>query len=279
MDVRQFFIRKAIGSIVIVVVLVGGFFLSNNYFNQENQGDDVFVEPSRAFLEGEYVCLPYKDATEITTEEVECEPGIRTNAGEYYAVNFFLMSQTQTPLEKGQRFSAKGAVTPIERLGTNQWQKYEVMGIFSVTDSVILLGDGVESYACPADAKLCPDGSYVGRDGSQCEFKKCPSLVAEPVEVVATLGDNVTVMNLTISPQEIVSDSRCPAEVECVWAGTVEVRTNLETQVSHGEPVLVLGEAQVFDNYSITLVGVTPKKTQAVIPEESYEFTYSVSLK
>lgn len=29
------------------------------------------------------------------------------------------------------------------------------------------------AVACPADAKQCPDGSYVGRSGNRCEFV-CP---------------------------------------------------------------------------------------------------------
>lgn len=29
---------------------------------------------------------------------------------------------------------------------------------------------------CPADAKLCPDGSSVGRSGPKCEFAPCPTL-------------------------------------------------------------------------------------------------------
>src|SRR3989344_5945198 len=28
--------------------------------------------------------------------------------------------------------------------------------------------------ACTMEAKLCPDGSYVGRTGPNCEFAKCP---------------------------------------------------------------------------------------------------------
>jgi hypothetical protein len=32
----------------------------------------------------------------------------------------------------------------------------------------------VEPVACTADAKLCPDGSYVGRSGPNCEFDPCP---------------------------------------------------------------------------------------------------------
>lgn len=33
---------------------------------------------------------------------------------------------------------------------------------------------GVEVVACTMDAKQCPDGSYVGRTGPQCEFAPCP---------------------------------------------------------------------------------------------------------
>lgn len=31
-----------------------------------------------------------------------------------------------------------------------------------------------EPSACPQDAKLCPDGSSVGRIGPNCEFAPCP---------------------------------------------------------------------------------------------------------
>ncbi len=32
-----------------------------------------------------------------------------------------------------------------------------------------------KNTACTADAKLCPDGSYVGRTGSDCQFAACPT--------------------------------------------------------------------------------------------------------
>lgn len=31
-----------------------------------------------------------------------------------------------------------------------------------------------EGVMCTQDAKLCPDGSYVGRTGPRCEFAPCP---------------------------------------------------------------------------------------------------------
>ena len=31
-----------------------------------------------------------------------------------------------------------------------------------------------ENKACTLDAKICPDGSYVGRSGPNCDFVSCP---------------------------------------------------------------------------------------------------------
>jgi len=33
---------------------------------------------------------------------------------------------------------------------------------------------GQEQHACTLEAKLCADGSYVGRVGPNCEFASCP---------------------------------------------------------------------------------------------------------
>ncbi len=40
-------------------------------------------------------------------------------------------------------------------------------------DSVLPLSTP-SSKACTLEAKLCPDGSYVGRTGPNCEFSPCP---------------------------------------------------------------------------------------------------------
>jgi hypothetical protein len=32
----------------------------------------------------------------------------------------------------------------------------------------------IEPVACPMDAKICPDGTGVGRTGPKCEFAPCP---------------------------------------------------------------------------------------------------------
>lgn len=136
MTPRQFFLGRAIGLLVLLGIagLVWAFYALNNYIYQEKQGDGVAVEPYRATLSGEYVCLPLKDATDPQTDE--CAFGLKTESGEYYAIDFNLMSQHHAPLSAGDRILANGVITPIERLSTDHWQRYPIEGIFSVTDSL-----------------------------------------------------------------------------------------------------------------------------------------------
>ena len=43
--------------------------------------------------------------------------------------------------------------------------------------------NGQEPVACTMDAKQCPDGSFVGREGPDCEFAACPPLPEVPDDV------------------------------------------------------------------------------------------------
>lgn len=113
-----------------LAVLVGVFLVFNAYIYYEKQGENTF-EPYRAELSGEYVCLPYKD--DSRKEQPGCAFGMKTESGEYYAIDFGLMSQTPPEISLGVRFEASGVVTPIERLSSDHWRAYEAKGIFSVT--------------------------------------------------------------------------------------------------------------------------------------------------
>lgn len=39
---------------------------------------------------------------------------------------------------------------------------------------------GLEGQACTMEAKICPDGTAVGREGPNCEFAACPKPAPEP---------------------------------------------------------------------------------------------------
>lgn len=64
--------------------------------------------------------------------------------------------------------------------------------------------DGPEGPGCTEDAKLCPDGSAVGRSGPDCEFDPCPGEAPPPdggAEGGAEGGDEVVcTMDAKICP-------------------------------------------------------------------------------
>ena len=50
-----------------------------------------------------------------------------------------------------------------------------VLGIIAAA-ALIFASDKFPPKVCTADAKLCPDGSYVGRNPyNNCQFRPCPT--------------------------------------------------------------------------------------------------------
>ncbi len=235
------------------------------------------VQPRRMTLSGEYTCLPFKDSISAIKE---CIPALKTDNGKYYTIDPGLMSQLPPQVAMGDRIEGTGMMTPVEMLSTEHWRKYNITGLFSVTDSMKKLNAEPISYTCDQDGKICPDGSTVGRTGSDCNFRACPAPEAITTTLTTSMGQMVTGMHVSITPNKIVSDSRCPQSVQCIWAGTVEVKATSATEVSHGESTYKLGEPRTFGIYNITLTDVTPyPKEPGTIATSSYRFTFRVDKK
>lgn len=137
-----------------------------------------------------------------------------------------------------------------------------------------------EVVACTMEAKMCPDGSYVGRIGPSCEFAPCPSVVM-PVETSATLeaqlGETVSAFGVVLTPEVVLEDSRCPIDVVCIQAGTVRIRTALVSGMGTSVQEMVLGETYTTEAESITFVSVSPTPISTdVVDQESYQFTFLV---
>jgi hypothetical protein len=49
-----------------------------------------------------------------------------------------------------------------------------------------LLTPTPKQRACTQEAKICPDGSSVGRTGPNCEFAACPVVSETPIETIMT---------------------------------------------------------------------------------------------
>ncbi len=127
---------------------------------------------------------------------------------------------------------------------------------------------------CTAEAKLCPDGSAVGRTGPHCSFAACPNET-----VTSTIGlsllDSGTLSGVTLRPLAILEDSRCPRGVVCIWAGRVVVQTEVTIGKVVSKLDLTLGQSVSYEGAVIELVEVTPEK----IPDsaaDTYHFKFTV---
>jgi len=93
----------------------------------------------------------------------------------------------------------------------------------------------------------------------------------------AALNQTAIVNGLRIRPISVIEDSRCPAQVQCVWAGRLVVRARMTgdgwTQIRDFE----LGMFQAVDRYRVTLVRAEPPKAApGKIDPRAYRFTFDV---
>lgn len=130
---------KKLSIIIGVTLILFGIFAFANQQNQKTPENKITITPTptidtpqKVTLKGEVVCLPHKDTSGPQT--LECAFGLKADDGNYYALD--AGSQVPPPYNTGEHIQASGIFTPIERLSTDHWQKYNVKGIFSITDSV-----------------------------------------------------------------------------------------------------------------------------------------------
>jgi hypothetical protein len=135
----------------------------------------------------------------------------------------------------------------------------------------------VEPVACTLEAKLCSDGSSVGRTGPKCEFADCPVLQVQE-GTIAVLSQKILNNGVFITPLEVVSDSRCPVDVTCIWAGEVTLKVLLEKGTISKEVSLKSNTPLVFENKNITLTDVTPENnSKKSFNKGDYRFTFLVT--
>lgn len=91
-----------------------------------------------------------------------------------------------------------------------------------------------------------------------------------------------TAAKLKVKFISVLEDSRCPADVDCVWAGNAKVKvqvTNTSTGVTKMMELNTSGgaTADTMGRYTVRLVGVTPaRNTGKKIEPEDYRITIKV---
>jgi hypothetical protein len=81
-----------------------------------------------------------------------------------------------------------------------------------------------------------------------------------------------------VVPLEVLEDSRCPSDAQCVWAGTVRVRTELHSGLGKSEQFFELNKPITTEVNSFELIEVRPEsRAGATIPPSRYTFVFEVT--
>lgn len=122
---------KNIGIYAGIILALLGAYVASHYSGKETSRTIVDTAPQNVTLSGTYECLPHSDTTGPQT--MECAFGLKTDSGDYYAVNFGASANAMDQFQSGKHIKAEGNVVPKEALSSDQWVKYNMKGIFTVT--------------------------------------------------------------------------------------------------------------------------------------------------
>ena len=91
------------------------------------------------------------------------------------------------------------------------------------------------------------------------------------------IQENASAHGLSVVPQEVLEDSRCPAEVQCIQAGTVRLRALLSSALGEGTQIFILNQPITTEAEEVTLIEVSPKSRAGVtIAPGEYRFIFEI---
>jgi hypothetical protein len=101
---------------------------------------------------------------------------------------------------------------------------------------------------------------------------------AQDMQIVVTgLGQEVGILGVVVTPQEVKEDSRCPADVQCIQAGTVKVRAFLRSGLGTADEVFELNKPITTEVEEVTLVQVEPQNLAGKpIVNRDYVFYFQI---
>lgn len=167
----------------------------------------------------------------------------------------------------GECYVSVSGVHITTLLGRRQEVVGTVIGVPGFGDLENFIGEPVEVYA----QKLA-DGTYTlyGDEGFYIKLRTSGGGMVQ-------MGKTVQMAGVQITPQSLLEDSRCPSDVVCVWAGTVRVRAQVESEQGVLEQIFVLNETVETEGGKITLLRVEPNTESTTnIDAGQYVFYFEV---
>lgn len=176
-------------SLLVIIVCVVGYLAVRSNQNTITPLDST---PHNVTLSGTYVCLPHVDTSGPQTDE--CAFGLKTDSAIYYAVNFGQSANAMTQFQSGAHITAEGFVVIKEALSSDQWAKYNMKGIFTITKMIepAPASSGKLNINVVCESALSymtfPDAASADAFVAECKEGKHPEVI-EHYKTQTNLGD------------------------------------------------------------------------------------------
>lgn len=194
--------------------------------------------PQNVTLSGTYVCLPHTDTA--GPQSKECAFGLKTDDGVYYAVNFGQSASAMAQFQSKGHIKAEGFVVIKEALNTDQWNKYNMKGIFTITRMIdpAPAEIGFEGEADPARmtlgmkpwiwiSALYNDGREVRAKADKFVLTLAPNGKFTAKTDCNSMGGSYVVKDKTIAFSNIFqTEMYCEGSQESVFASILETTSS-----------------------------------------------------
>jgi len=119
---------------------------------------------------------------------------------------------------------------------------------------------------------------WVGMEPISSFFAKQETVNPGDKVITARIGETKTEYGITLGPLQVLEDSRCPTDVQCIQAGTVRVLVSVTQGADQSAQELQLGTPFILVGGAVTLTKVTPEpRSQTPISPSDYTFTFTVN--
>ena len=270
--------------ITVIVLLVAGYFLLKNpqavtplvVPNNDStvvSGDSIFTDQAKTFS------FSYPKKYSISNNGIVTIPK-SFQAGTNFSEAIFLVNDSQASLD------VKNCL-----IATNGEQSKGLQTIKGINYTKITLSDAGAGnfydrtsyrtlrnnhcYSIEYTIHSTNIGAYSPDQGIK-EFDKVAvvNLLEAMVRNVNFLTSDVT--KVSVTPLQVLEDSRCPIYAKCVWMGTVKLKVKVTNKVGvSAEDVLTLNEPKTIAGVVVTLTDVMPAKTDKALVLSDYTFTFS----
>lgn len=123
-------------------------------------------------------------------------------------------------------------------------------------------------------------GGFFYAEGQKGEGPMATSTPQAPSNETMTLGlgQTGTAGGLDITPVSVVEDSRCPTDVQCIWAGRIRISVALENPSGSTTQELSPGDTVTVGGQTVMLVSADPARVSThAISAADYRFAFTVT--